>query len=112
MRIYVALLTGGKESDYGRVYTDEFDHVPELDEFREFLLHPAVDGGYGLVNAVALYGCETGGEPLKVFCLPEPVDVHAGVIPFLHGGKLMRGVEVRAESLTRTDVAVSLGENC
>lgn len=103
MRIYVALLTGGKESNYGRVCTDEFDHVPELDEFREFLLHPAVDGGYGLVNAVALYGCETGGDPLKVFQLPHPVDVHAGVIPFLHNGELMRGIEIHAEARTNTE---------
>lgn len=102
MRIYVELLTGGKEPRGGRVYTDEFDHIPELDEFQTFLLHPAADG-HNIVNAVALFDCETGGDPLKVFHLPHPVDVHAGVTPFLHNGELMRGIEIHAEARTNTE---------
>lgn len=58
--------------------------------------------GYGMVTHIALYDEADGGAPLKTIELPEPVDVHAGVIPIIHEGRLLRGVDVTAHILTAT----------
>ena len=107
MLIYVGLLREdgtepSSDSGYIRPYTTEFDHLPELNEFREFLFPAAVSLGYGAVASVALFDVPEGGEPLKTWALPELVDVQEGVTPFLHGGKLMRGIEMSVRSLTFT----------
>lgn len=107
MLLYVGLLKeDGTEppsgSGYIRPHTTEFDHVPELTEFREFLFPAAVNTGYGLISSVGLYDSPDGGEPLKTLSLPGLVDVHEGVTPFLHEGKLLRGVEMSVRSLTFT----------
>lgn len=116
MLLYVGLLREDgteppSDSGYIRPYTTEFDHVPELNEFREFLFPAAVKPGYGFVASVALFDVPEGGEPLKTLSLPGVVDVHEGVTPFLYGGKLMRGVEMSVRSLTFTkDVCEGVAE--
>jgi hypothetical protein len=107
MLLYVGLLREDgteppSDSGYIRPYTAEFDLIPELNEFREFLFPAAVNPGYGLISSVGLFDVPEGGEPLKTWALPELVNVHEGVTPFLHGGKLMRGIEMSVRSLTFT----------
>jgi hypothetical protein len=52
--------------------------------------------GYGVISTAAVYEQNEGGEPVFTYPLPEALDVHQGVVPVLHRGRLWRGVETRA----------------
>lgn len=63
----------------------------------------SINEGYGKINAVAFFDAPTGGTATRTAPLPEPINVHAGVIPIFRAGKLLRGVAARAEIICGTE---------
>ena len=59
------------------------------------------DPGYGEIKSVAVWNHPEGGKPEMVWDLPEPVTVHAGVVPVIHKGKLFMGVDVKARCIVQ-----------
>ena len=53
-----------------------------------------VTSSYGDIHAYCMYDCAEGGEPLYIWPVKEPLDIHEGVIPIINNGRLMRGVDV------------------
>lgn len=53
--------------------------------------------GYGVISTAAVYKQNEGGEPVFTYPLPEALDVHQGVVPVLHRGRLWRGVETQVK---------------
>lgn len=53
--------------------------------------------GYGDIAAIAAYSEENGGYAMGKWFLPEPVNIHDGVIPLIINGNLYRGLEVEAK---------------
>lgn len=93
--MYVGLLNGSTEPDKSTGYMrkeSDFDHT---------VFFP-VSKGYGTITHIGLYETETGGDPVDVIRLPEPVDVHRGIIPVVHNRKLLRGVDVTAKIIANT----------
>lgn len=85
--MYIGLLIGSNEpspsTGYARVEGDLGQNVAfPLSE------------GYGMVTHIALYDSADADRPVDTIALPEPVDVHAGVIPLVHNGQLFRGLDV------------------
>ena len=86
-----------QESGYARVPMESFNPAEDLVVFPD-----AAGPGYGLVTHYGLFDCAEGGVPLLLCPLPEPVDVHAGVIPLIREGRLLRGVDVSARCIIRS----------
>lgn len=89
-KYYVGLSVNGKEPDastgYARVGAESIEDAPAV--------FPPVTADCGNVTAIVVYG--ESGEVIRTIELPEPVNVHAGVIPIVQNGKLFRGVDVTA----------------
>lgn len=99
MNYYVGLLTKGHvEPDavtgYARVCV-EGEKVPEFDDL-SVLFREASAPGYGDVTHIAIFDADGGDAPIIVRELPEPVNVHEGVVPIITAGKLLRGLAVSA----------------
>lgn len=65
--------------------------------------------GYGVISTAAVYEQNEGGEPVFTYPLPEALDVHQGVVPVLHRGRLWRGVETRATITVKPGVRSAAG---
>ena len=57
--------------------------------------------GYGEIVCVAAWKREFGGVSLTAWPLPEPVTVHEGVVPVIHKGRLLMGVDVKAKVIVK-----------
>lgn len=64
--------------------------------------------GYGIVTHIAVFATPHGGEPVETIELLQPVDCHIGVIPLLHEGKLLRGIDVTAQISLKSNAAASV----
>ena len=88
--MYIGLLEGSHEpspsTGYARVEGD----------LEQGAIFPA-SKGYGEITHLALFEAETGGALLQTVELPAPVDVHAGVIPIVRAGQLLRGLDVTSQ---------------
>lgn len=87
-----------KLSGYRRTYIGETEET-KLSEIlmKHQVVYPDVTApGYGVICEAALYDREEGGEPMDTWLFPDALDVHEGVVPVIHKGKLWRGVEARA----------------
>lgn len=60
-----------------------------------------VSKGYGLITHIAVFDTAEGGDPVETIELAAPVDCHEGVTPFIHDGKLLRGMAVSARGVLR-----------
>lgn len=58
--------------------------------------------GYGAITTLALFFSQTGGDAVWLWPLPEPVDLKPGMIPFIHNGRLYKGVEVKARIVAKS----------
>lgn len=110
---YIGLLgPSGKEpcpeSGYSRVKLGDADlwDAPKLLDGNQLVFDEATAPGYGLISMISLYNAPEGDQPLYIWVLDEPVDVHAGVIPAVVNGRLIRGVDVSAQ------VIASLKDSC
>lgn len=56
-----------------------------------------VSSGYGVITHIGIFDSINGGAVLEKIKLPEPVDCHEGVVPIVHHGKLLRGIDVTAK---------------
>ena len=89
-----------KASGYKRTYVKDLEKPSEA---RQLLLEhqivfPDVTApGYGIIAQAAIYDREEGGEPRYICQLPEALDVHQGVVPVIHKGRLWRGVETQVK---------------
>lgn len=88
--MFIGLLCGDHEPDPSSGYARVEGYLTQTLAFN-------TSSGYGMVTHIALYDDAEGGEPLKTIELPEPVDVHDGVIPIIHEGKLLRGIDITAK---------------
>lgn len=105
--LYIALFgTDGTEPDkasgYHRIAVDVApEDAPKLLQSRQIVFPDVTAPGYGMVAAVAAYAAESGGNALCIRKFPEPLEVHAGVVPVIHNGRLYRGVDVKARVMTQ-----------
>lgn len=97
MDAYVGLLRADlteprKHTGYKRIPVS-YDFVEFISD--KLIAFPAASGlGYGTIVGLSIYDKETGGEAIHQLNLPEPVNIRAGVIPIVRGGKLYRGMEL------------------
>lgn len=95
--MYIGLFVGFTEPDpstgYARV---------EGDLSQTIVFPPS--RGYGAITHIGVFG-ENGGLVNRL-PLPEPVDCHDGVIPFIHEGRLFRGVDVTAKVVAGTKAQI------
>lgn len=87
-----------RKAGYQRVDVGEADiwDIPRIPYTAQIVFPDVTAPGCGLITDYALYDRPDGGEALMVWHLPEPVDCHSGIIPFIHNGKLYRGLDVSA----------------
>lgn len=87
------------ETGYARIPLGDvaIPDIPGLPFQNQIVFEDVKNPGYGDVAAVALFCKPQDSEPLWVWKLPTPVNVHEGVIPAIVNGQLIRGVEVKAE---------------
>lgn len=110
--IYVGLLRAdGTEpessSGYKRtIVQGTSETVAQLLQNGQIVFPDVTDPGYGEIVCVAAWKREYGGVSIAAWPLPEPVTVHAGVVPVIHKGKLLMGVDVKARCI------VKHGEQC
>ena len=95
--MYIGLLNGSHEPDSSTGYARVKGELSQVLAFD-------ADKGYGMITHIALFDAAEGGKPLKTIELPEPVDCHDGVIPLVHNGKLLRGLDVTAHVTLKTAV--------
>lgn len=107
-KAYVALVgADGSEPDprsgyaracVGEISADQLDQIPAMHQI-EF---PDVTApGYPAINAFAVYDQPSGGMRLKLWQLPQSVQVNVGEVPVIHHGKLLRGVAVQAKIVSQ-----------
>ena len=89
-KYYVGLSINGKEPDadtgYARVGVGIIEDIQAI--------FSPITADCGNVTAIVVY--DENGEIVQTIELPEPVNVHAGVIPIVQNGKLFRGLDVTA----------------
>lgn len=109
MTAYIALLHADgtepdKASGYQRVCIGEVDaiDIPTVLQGRQIVFPDVTAPGYGYIAAITVSDWEKAGAALWVWPLPEPMDVHKGVVPVIHNGKLYRGMEVQAKAVVRS----------
>lgn len=103
--IYVGLLRAdGTEpesaSGYQRVPAAP-ETVPQFLQAQQIVFPDVTAPGYGEIVCVAAWKREFGGVSMTAWPLPEPVNVHEGVVPVLHKGRLLLGVDVRAKVIIK-----------
>lgn len=112
---YIGLMgPGGQEppaeTGYCRVGIGEVDlwEAPRLLTGRQIVFNEIKAPGYGRIYSIGMYNAPEGGELLYVWDVPENMDFHAGVIPAILDGRLVRGLEVSMEILMSTQIAMSI----
>ena len=89
-KYYVGLSVNGKEPNadtgYARVGVGIIEDIQAI--------FSPITADCGDVTAIVVYG--ENGEVVRTIELPEPVNIHAGVIPIVKNEKLFRGVDVSA----------------
>ena len=110
MDVYLGLLrVDGNEpqatSGYKRVYIGEITRelLLELMNNHQTAFPVAIAEGYGVIQAIVAYAGSESKEMIEKWDLPEPVDVHKDVIPFIFRGTLYRGLEIQAEICLQSD---------
>lgn len=103
---YIALLRAdGTEPDKASGYTRScIGEVEPGPGFPADLVVPFPDvlpPGYREVTHWAMYDRPSGGIPLYTWPLPGPTTIHEGVVPVLKGGKLWKGVDVKARVIVK-----------
>lgn len=58
--------------------------------------------GYGMITHIGIFDSEVGDTLLDTIELPEPVDVHEGVIPIVQNRRLLRGIDVTAHVVLKS----------
>lgn len=105
--IYVGLLRAdGTEPDSSSGYKRTIvqgtpETVSQLLQTGQIVFPDVTEPGYGEVVAVAAWHREFAGVPICAWPLPESVTVHAGVVPVIHKGKLLMGVDVKARCVVQ-----------
>lgn len=64
---------------------------------RQIVFPDVTAPGYGVVDKITVYVDESAPMYLASWDLPEPLDVHEGVIPIIANGRLLRGLEMQAQ---------------
>lgn len=98
--MYVGLLNGSMEPDSSTGYM-------RIESDLNCTVFFPVSKGYGVITKIGLYEDKTGREPIETINLPEPVDIHEGVVPIVHSRKLLRGLDVTAKILASTSGALN-----
>ena len=97
--MYISFLTGTDEiTGYSRVKGD-------LDKTMMF----APIDHCCEITGIASYDSETGGDPIEVVELSEPVFLCSGMIPIAHNRKVLKGVATSAKILTNSEGAFVKG---
>lgn len=103
-KIYVALLCAdGTEPDYRSGYTRAAvgeipeDRLEQITAMHQIEFPDVSEPGYQPITAFAAYDRPQGGMRLKLWQLPQSVQVNVGEVPVIHHGMLLRGVAVQAQ---------------
>lgn len=102
--VYIALLRAdGTEPDawtgYERICAGEAasEALPSFLQGKQIVFPDVRAPGYGMIHAMAACDKKTGGSILYRWPMETAMDVHQGVVPVIHNGKLWRGVEAKAK---------------
>lgn len=99
-----------KASGYRRVAVeDKWEDSLCLVKGSQIVFPDVTAPGYGVISTAAVYEQNEGGEPVFTYPLPEALDVHQGVVPVIHKGKLWRGVETRATVTVKPGILSAAG---
>lgn len=99
-----------KASGYRRTYIGKTEEeLPGILAERQVVFPDVTAPGYGIIAAAALYDREEGGDPMDTWQFPEALDVHEGVVPVIHKGRLWRGVEAKATVCVRPNAQSGIG---
>lgn len=82
---------------YKRQYVDILDN-----DCGAVFFDTVKEPGYGVIVRTGLFIDEESGDPVIDWRLTKPVEVVAGVTPFIQDGKLLCGVGVSAKSCSNT----------
>lgn len=86
------------ESGYSRVDAETSVDLDSISLSDLQLVFPESTGsGYGIVTSVMMFDSADAVEARRSWNLPEPADVHAGVTPVIHKGRLIRGIDISAK---------------
>lgn len=100
-KVYVALVCAdGTEPDpssgYARTAVGEFsaDQLDQIPMMQQIVFPDVLAPGYRPVTAIAAFDDPKDGTQLKVWQLPQSVQLNVGEVPVIHHGRLLRGVGV------------------
>lgn len=62
--------------------------------------------GYGWITHCAIMENATGGTPVSIVPLERPVYVEEGVVPILHKGRLLLGVDISASIASMSQMQI------
>lgn len=99
-----------RESGYTRADVGDVDiwNFPQVPYEKDIIFPDVTALGGGLITGYALYNQPEDGDPLYIWMLPEPVDCHEGIVPFIHQGKLYRGLDVSAKVILQSTAVAAL----
>ena len=73
-----------------------------------FVLHTKdTNPGYGMIHSIAAWDREFGGKLLHTWPMESALNVHSGVVPVIHNGRLWRGVDAKVEKVKVNQSAVA-----
>lgn len=100
---YVGLIReDGTEPPAETGYRRQFVDMVDTDSNAVFF-DQVQEPGYGVIVRTGLFADVEGGDPVIDWKLSKPVEVVAGVIPFIQDGRLLCGVGVSAKSFTTSN---------
>ena len=112
---YMGLLCGdGTEPDadagYSRARVGEVSvlDILALPTEHQIVFNEITAPGCGLVSAYGAFEAPAGGEPLCIWTLPDPVNVHEGTIPVIYQGRLLLGIDVSANIILQSENAAGV----
>lgn len=90
----------------GKVLITSIGNIPYA---QQIVFPDVMPPGYGNITDLALFLEKEGGEAVVLWDLPEPIDVHQGVVPVIHNGKLWRGVDTKATVTIQNEILSKMG---
>lgn len=87
--------TGYRRADLGTIPLSKIQELPMAHQ----IVFPDALESY-TVTAMACFCQELSNDPLKIWQLPQSIRINPGEVPVIHHGRLLRGVDVQAVSVS------------
>lgn len=114
--VYIGLLREdltepSKSTGYQRTYLGELEEI-DLQKIlmeNQVVFPDVLFPGYGVIHFAALYLTGIGGQALDCFEFMDKYDIHEGVVPVIHKGKLWRGMDTKVTLNIQNDIITKMG---